>query len=80
MRLERKKAEKEKEKKCVHKTNHRQSVGQRREVAQPSRFVKDKRLRRACGILDKPRRLSCVAAKSLRGKLCQSELPCSNML
>lgn len=65
--------------KCVHKTNHRQSAGQRREIAQTSRFVKDKRLRRACGILDKPRRLSCVAVKCLRGKLCQSELPDSRV-
>ena len=65
--------------KCVHKTNHRQSAGQRREVAQPSRFVKDKRLRRACGILDKPRRLSFAEVKSLRGKPCQSELPDSSV-
>lgn len=65
--------------KCVHKTNHRQSAGQRRKVAQPSRFVKDKRLRRACGILDKPRRLSYAVVKSLHGKPCQSGLPDSSV-
>lgn len=55
-------------------------VAEDEEAARPTRFVKDKWLRRTCGVLDKPRRLSCVAVKSLRGKLCQSELPGSNVI
>ena len=44
-----------------------------------SHSVKDMRLRRACDILDRPHRLSSAEVRSLRSKLCQSELPDSGM-
>lgn len=75
---EKKQATKRKER-CVQQTDRRRSVDRKGAVAQPLRSVKDERLRRACGIPDGLRRLRCAAVKSLRGKLCQSELPDSSM-
>ena len=42
-------------------------------VAQPSCPVKDRRLRRACGVLDRAFRLCYVAAKRWLNHLCQSQ-------
>ena len=63
----------------LQQTDRRRSVDRKGTAAQPSRSVKDMRLRRACSILDRPRRLSSAEVKSLRGKLCQSELSDSSM-
>ena len=79
MRYGRKKQATKRKERCVHQTDHRRNAGRKGAVAQPSRSVKDERLRRACGILDRSRRLSSAEVKSLRGKLCQSELPGSSM-
>lgn len=62
-----------------HQTDHRQRAGRGKPVAQPPRFIKDKRLRRAYGILDKSCHLSYEVIKSLHGKLCQAEQPDSIM-
>lgn len=67
------------EKNAYSKQTAAEAPVEKKRIAQPTRSVKDERLRRACGILDRPRRLRSAEVKSLRGKLCQSELSDSGM-